>query len=108
MIVSYCRPKTKQRLLDGEHIPWLDVDSKRRRRNMKQLIMSYSSWTNKKEIQDIVDECKLICEITGIKYVIDHIIPVNHPLVSGLTTPWNLQIITKAENDKKGNKWSDD
>ncbi len=34
---------------------------------------------------------------------VDHIIPVQHPYVSGLTVSWNLQLITKLENVSKGN-----
>ena len=41
---------------------------------------------------------------TGIKHVVDHIIALNRPDVCGLTVPWNLQVITKKQNDAKGNK----
>ena len=34
---------------------------------------------------------------------VDHIIPVEHPLVSGLTVSWNLQILLRSENLSKGN-----
>lgn len=34
---------------------------------------------------------------------VDHIIPVQHPHVSGLTVSWNLQVITEFENASKGN-----
>lgn len=35
---------------------------------------------------------------------VDHIIPVNHPLVCGLTVSWNLQLMTRADNISKGNE----
>jgi hypothetical protein len=34
---------------------------------------------------------------------VDHIIPVIHPHVSGLTVSWNLQLLTREENSKKKN-----
>lgn len=33
---------------------------------------------------------------------VDHIIPVTHPLVCGLTVSWNLQLLLTSENVKKG------
>lgn len=39
---------------------------------------------------------------------VDHLVPINHPLVCGLHVEWNLQVATKKYNHKKQNSfWPD-
>lgn len=41
----------------------------------------------------------------GIKFDVDHIIPLKGANVSGLHVPWNLQVMTSSENRRKKNKF---
>jgi hypothetical protein len=54
------------------------------------------------EIKKIYLRAQMKTLETGIKYEVDHIIPLQHPLVSGLHVPNNLRITTAVENREKG------
>lgn len=53
------------------------------------------------------DEARRLTRETGIEHVLDHIVPLVHPKVCGLTVPWNLQVMTRHRNGQKSNAFSD-
>jgi hypothetical protein len=66
-------------------------------------------WLDKDDlwvIQEIYDLSYKRTEITGIKWHVDHIIPLQGKAVSGLHVPANLQVIPAIINMGKGNKFN--
>lgn len=66
------------------------------------------AWANLEKIECIYIECKRLKESTGINYVVDHILPLQGKIVSGLHTEHNLRIVEYKENASKLNKWNPD
>lgn len=54
-------------------------------------------------IKDLQRLARLISTLTGIRHVVDHIIPILGENVCGLNIPANLRVIVEEDNLKKSN-----
>jgi hypothetical protein len=59
------------------------------------------SWLTAEDYREILD---LYAEAKAIGHHVDHIVPLRGTTVSGLHVPWNLQLLSPAENLKKSNR----
>lgn len=62
-------------------------------------------WANRFFIQEAYHLAKLRTKMTGFAWHVDHIVPLNSPLVCGLHCEANLQVIPGALNLSKGNRF---
>lgn len=61
-------------------------------------------WANQQKMLKMYEQCQQMNEDTNIVHNVDHIVPLQSDIVCGLHCEDNLQILTKDENLKKGNK----
>ncbi|WP_145997175.1 hypothetical protein [Ralstonia mannitolilytica] len=65
-------------------------------------------WASREAILAIYVAARSLEEASGKKMHVDHIVPLQHPLVCGLHCESNLQIVDDLTNRKKGNRhWPD-
>lgn len=57
------------------------------------------------EVKAIYKFAETLRDFTGMNWDVDHIVPLQGKLVSGLHVPWNLEVILKADNARKSNKF---
>jgi len=82
------------------------VNAKNRRRELSKInrTPTWLSDLDKWLIDEIYHLSALRTELTGVEWHVDHIIPLQGEIVSGLHVPSNLQVITAKENLIKGNR----
>lgn len=99
---------SRRALLRGEVPAWIRRSP--RASYIKAVLLSTPPWVSSKALRALQARARWETEMSGgrIVYHLDHIIPLTHPLVCGLTVPCNLQVAPDKSNLSKGNTWMPD
>jgi 5-methylcytosine-specific restriction endonuclease McrA len=80
------------------------ADTSVRKRRHREATPNWLTVEQKLSMRQLYLQARKLTEITGERYVVDHIVPLRSHEVCGLHVPWNLRVITQEENLKKSNK----
>ena len=81
------------------------ADRAARKKRIRRAMPLWLSPDQKDEIRLFYQNAFAAKQALGVSYHVDHIVPIIHPLVCGLHVPWNLQLLTAAENIEKSNRF---
>jgi hypothetical protein len=82
-----------------------DKDCARVSRRRAVKLRATVGWACELEMARFYEQARLLTQSTGIKHVVDHIVPLQSKIVCGLHVQDNLKVITKLDNSSKGNRW---
>ena len=74
------------------------------KRRARHAMPKWLTSEHKVQIREIYLAARDLTRRTGVKHVVDHIVPLRSEVVCGLHVPWNLQILTHIENSVKSNR----
>lgn len=98
--------ETRAKIIAGNEPSWITKHP--RATYVRQGYLSLLPWVDRDEL-DWLNWCRLAWSAAiGIEYVFDHLIPINHLYVTGLTVPWNLRLVPRAVNATKLGEWHPD
>lgn len=74
----------------------------------RKWMRSRPSLEDRRVFNDLVTLGRIYTKFTGVQHSVDHIVPLNHPLVCGFHRIANFEILPLADNVRKSNNhWPD-
>lgn len=102
-MIHYIRRGSKLRIMAGDCPAW--ITNSKRASYIMSVVLSAPLWVRFADFKGLHERAIWMSAMTHRLRVLDHIIPLNHPRVCGLTVPWNLQVVDWRLNASKGNSW---
>ena len=104
-LLNLATVKEKNKLWRSNNIGYVLAKNKERHALKLQRCPKWLTADDRQKIQSIYDECRSVSLTTGVLHHVDHEIPLQGKLVSGLHVPTNLRIIPAKDNLVKKNKY---
>lgn len=115
--------KLQKKIYQEENADFIKAQAKKWKQNNKATVLAATrkrelakidrtpAWADYEKVKDVYKDCEevnLAARTAGCteKFVVDHVIPLQGELVSGLHIESNLQIITQTDNLVKGNSFN--
>jgi 5-methylcytosine-specific restriction endonuclease McrA len=101
------RESAKKRMLEYQkaNMHLFRASAAERRAAKRQASPLWLSEDDKWLLKEIYEVASLRSKLTKVNWHVDHIVPLKHDSVCGLHVPWNLQVITAAQNISKHNRF---
>lgn len=96
--------KARHRKWTKENADHVAEYNARRRAEKLNAIPPWHKEETKAHVKELKKEARRLEKETGVKYHIDHVVPLKSALVSGLHVKDNLQLLTETENLQKNNR----
>ena len=80
-------------------------ENARIKRRQVAKLQAVPEWSDKAKVDWFYAEAQRLTEETGIRYDVDHIVPLQSKHVCGLHCEYNLQLLPSSVNRRKGNKF---
>jgi hypothetical protein len=82
-----------------------DLRNARNARHRATKLQATPKWSENEKIKVLYKKAKWLETLTGFRYQVDHIVPLNNTNVCGLHVWANLQILEEGVNFSKGNRY---
>ena len=106
-MVHYVKAAARRQLLAGITPAWISNRGPRAA-YIRAVCLSAPPWVDKRALMALHAQAAALTRSTGHLHVLDHVVPLRHPRVCGLTVPWNLRVVHWRVNSAKGNDWNPD
>ena len=105
-MIPWCRPRLREAILGGFRPPWLAKHP--RERYITAAVLGTPPWVTRDMLRPVYAEARRLTRATGVRHVVDHVVPLLHPYVCGLTVPANLRVVPHRVNAAKSNGFAPD